>query len=667
MQINLEKNLSLLAWVIISVLTIYPKSAYAIGGQFGMEFAIDAPWRIEPVTSANSANKYGPIPIVVTFHDAVYELDRSLAVSTLAFPQITVGTFVSVEVEEYADDQLATTNKYTHTHTVFHPGILREIERKRPVSTKQQEPPHEVCRPFLGQDCSALLQISDSHEWHAMFWYTPRVAVTPGRNIHLSITVTTEHAGGLFKRAWRNSLVVHAGEAPLPRFSNSWLYGDLHYHSQMTDNEGESAYSYRNVVRAMGAMGMDFLFATDHASNGNQVDGKTSSQYCPNPSAGDCYEARDLNQNRFAAAKNIIYGSDGANDAVARDVATNGIARLRSANILPQLFMAEEVDAWPEISAKEQQDGVIYYGDGLRYAWPNQNDCINKQGLDKCRSQYSQPYDDRDQRSFLLRDEQGVPIEETIDDKLSGHSTIGGILKFFTPDGTKMLPSRQHLLYLPNSASLSAEGWIASDTGAFGGAGKRLQDVLNEVQAGGFSFLAHPLTNSKPGGPGPDVVPYSDHELNRAWSSPSILGLQFWNEDDHHYSTTDFLSSTVMHIGASDSNPRVTNFFFNWTYQEDNIGKFPWVWQHQVAFSVVANELYQGAYTWDRYLRKGLKPAETQALSWLTKGEPRKWFMAGGSDAHGDLNFRRYGRPCLGRWCDVPVGVPHWANREIWC
>ena len=29
--------------------------------------------------------------------------------------------------------------------------------------------------------------------------------------------------------------------------------------------------------------------------------------------------------------------------------------------------------------------------------------------------------------------------------------------------------------------------------------------------------------------------------------------------------------------------------------------------------------------------------------------------MAGGSNAHGDLNYRRKGTPCLSRWCDAPV------------
>jgi hypothetical protein len=163
-------------------------------------------------------------------------------------------------------------------------GALHEIERKSVASTKDKEPRTEICRPASGQDCTALLRITNSHEWHAMFWYTPQAPVTPGRNIHLEVTAVTEVAG-LFTYERKNYLVVHAGEQPLPRFSAASLYGDFHYHSQMTDNEGESAYSYRNVARALGALGFDFVFATDHASNGEQVDGKLSAEFCAVPRA----------------------------------------------------------------------------------------------------------------------------------------------------------------------------------------------------------------------------------------------------------------------------------------------------------------------------------------------------------------------------------------------
>jgi hypothetical protein len=63
----------------------------------------------------------------------------------------------------------------------------------------------------------------------------------------------------------------------------------------------------------------------------------------------------------------------------------------------------------------------------------------------------------------------------------------------------------------------------------------------------------------------------------------------------------------------------------------------------------------ESGYSYRNYLRKGLDRTQTSTLPWLPAGEPRKWFMAGGSDAHGDLNYRRKGRPCMERWCDVPI------------
>jgi hypothetical protein len=109
-----------------------------------------------------------------------------------------------------------------------------------------------------------------------------------------------------------------------------------------------------------------------------------------------------------------------------------------------------------------------------------------------------------------------------------------------------------------------------------------------------------------------------------------------------------------MMIGRDSQDPRQTHYWFNWPFQGDRYGSFPWNWQ-RMANPVVATELYHGAYTWDRFLRKGLDPAQLRLLPWLPRGEPRKWYMAGGSDSHGDLNYRRAGRPCLDRWCDVPV------------
>jgi hypothetical protein len=642
-----------LAFLILAF-ALLPRGVHATGGQFGLEFAIDAPWRLEPIRGPNGQLVYGPVPITIAFHDAVFEVARGRAAS-LVFDRIRVGRLKEVRVREYVADQPTPRQPLT----VVTPSALREIERRPLVSTRTREPDTEICRPTPGRDCAALLEISTSHDWQGAFWYTPRTPVTPGRNIHLEITVVTTvvvPAMGPFipartlTREWTNLVVVHAGEEPLPRFGDDWLYGDLHYHGQMTDNEGESGYSYRNVARALGAMGMDFVFATDHASNGEQVDGGIDAEYCVGGHSS-CTEARDLNPNRFGAAKTILYASDGVNATIASE--GRALARFATSNILPQVYMGEEVDVWPEISSREFNAGLLSYGDGLSYPWPDSNGCIARNNLATCQSRYSQRYAPRDHRSHLLLDEQGIPIEEEAGAAVS-NETVRDVVVFIAPDGTAPMPSRQHLVYLPNSATTGRDGWIGGDTGRFGGAGKRLEDVLREIEAGGVAFLAHPMIGNRPGGPGPDVVPYSDAALVRAWRSPAILGLQLWNENDQHYSAPDRRNPTVIHPFTPDDQPRTTQFSFRWPFQQHDFGAFPWTWQHAVANGPDA-DLYHGAFTWDRFLRRGLDPAQTGSLAWLPPGQPRKWFMAGGSDAHGDFNYRRYGRPCLGRWCDVPV------------
>lgn len=694
-----------LCCVLALTLTLSAVPAWPIGGQFGLEFAIDAPWRLEPIPTQGGGYSYGAIPIVIAFHDAIFDDTQGWIQRIFVTDQIHVGTIKEVRVIERGS--LASDSP----QTVILLSQLREIERKRWISTVKNEPTHELCRPYRGEDCRALHWINDSHEWHAMFWFTPQQPITAGTNIQLEVTVVTEYGGD--KREFTNYLVVHAGEAPMPRFSKDWLYGDLHYHSQMTDNEGESAYSYRNVVRTLGAMGMDFVFATDHASGGEQVDGKVSVTRCKNLSGKKCItysgmrnppvscerldipcktfggtEARDLNAVRFIEAKRILYGRDGANEAVARDVETGGIANVRSRGILPQVFMGEEVDAWPEMSVDEQQQGFIRFGNDLQYKWPNSDNCVAKEGLETCRRTYSVPSDwpdyskdvynctvKRNQNacrniksrvdagykppSFLVLDNQGVPVEETVESYVG--VVNAKLLNVFAPDGTKPYSSRQHLIYMPADASVEGHGWIGSKTGAFGGATRRLEEVIHDIDVNGVAFLAHPLIARGPGGLGPDVVPYSRLALDQAWKSRAILGLQFWNENDRWKAGPPQGEPTHM----SDNNNRY-RYLLPWSdlNRVNELGQEPWKWKngsresakgirHDVDLSM---DLYHGAYTWDTYLRKGVDPTQLGSIPWLSPGEPRKWFMAGGSDAHGDLNYRRHGQPCDSQWCDTPVG-----------
>jgi hypothetical protein len=664
-------------------------AARAIGGQFGLEFAIDAPWRLEPIVEPDGRLTYPAIPIFVTFEDAVYEQDRGSVASQIV-DKLTVGRLKEIRVIEIAASGVQT--------TVIAPAQLHEIERKEKVSTRTREPAHEVCRPMPGQDCAGLLDISNTHEWHAMFWYTPKAPMTPGSRLHMRVEAVTNftlvemrastnpgRSGGTLSttpvthqldRTWSNMLVVVAGEKPLPRFGDQWLYGDLHYHAQMSDNEGETGYAYRNVVRAMGALGIDFAFATDHASNGRQITGKIDKKYCADAAGSACFEARDLNGARFSAAKSILYGADGANEAVARDA--QRFARARMASVLPQLYMGEELDAWPEMSAAERNAGAIAYGDGQSYPFSDVNDCRQRLGLAACNERYSSQYIEGDRLSYLVSDEQGIPADREID-KFFGDSPIEraiagmaksmarGMLEDIPDPQAKPRPSRQHIVYFPNGAAANGQGWIGSDTGVFGGASKKLADVIREIEAGGFAFLAHPLLSEKPGKEvGDDIAPaeapYSEAALTRAWRSPAILGLEFWNENDV-YKSEDLRDVPVL----EDEHPSgLATVDFRYLYPWVREG-MPWRWEKALedrknadgsaAVSTRMKLLYHGAFTWDRWLRKGLDLQQTASIPWLRRGDPRKWFMSGGSDGHGDFNFRRYGRPrCTdSRWCDKPV------------
>jgi hypothetical protein len=69
--------------------------------------------------------------------------------------------------------------------------------------------------------------------------------------------------------------------------------------------------------------------------------------------------------------------------------------------------------------------------------------------------------------------------------------------------------------------------------------------------------------------------------------------------------------------------------------------------------------LHHGQKLWDDMLIRGLFPHETSSIGWLTAGEPRRLFIAGGSDAHGDLNYNRAGYYLgLNKIDDMAIGKP---------
>lgn len=70
-------------------------------------------------------------------------------------------------------------------------------------------------------------------------------------------------------------------------------------------------------------------------------------------------------------------------------------------------------------------------------------------------------------------------------------------------------------------------------------------------------------------------------------------------------------------------------------------------------------QLHDGLAAWDKMLLWGIRPSQLAGLSWLPANTPRRVFMAGGSDAHGDLNYRREGSVTgLSAAVDTAIGKP---------
>jgi hypothetical protein len=592
-----------------------------IGGVEGtLEYAIDAPWRMEP----DPQGRYGAIPIQLTIHDT-----DIIGNDTGDWPDshrddLVPSQFCDLTVREYTPNG--------RSERVYGIRDLEEIERSyrwlSPSSTAA--PGHGVCRPST-ENCDATRNIDGLAEWHASAWYTPLVQAA-GQDVILEMEARfSNRTGSCQPDRWntpphfsfKNYARVHLGEAALPRFDgtdNEWIYGDLHYHGQGTDNEGESAYNYRGVVRAMGALGLDFAFATEHASNAHQImDADLLSDW--SISSLNKNGLRDMSGARFGFLLDQLTKAGGVNrDAALRAAGTSKPQTFLSHAVYPQLFLGGELDAIPELPPGDNM--LVSYGNGLVF---------DASSLSPASNQVRTP------TGLLVRDIQG-----------DSHGF-----------------GREHLVYLPRSSS-DTGAFIPSNTSEFGGATRRLAEaydgeaaLLPDIEAHGYAFLAHHL-NTSTGGRGPGGPPWSEFMLEKAWRSPAILGLQFWNEPVHMTSSISACANQADTVtpcedgyqsydgiaGINGDSPRRGlrggDFMLRPWWGTGGQGYKP---SNRWTEAVTSTDeiLHHGAASWDRLLLKGLDPRETAALSWLPAGEPRRFFMAGGSDAHGELNYRREG------------------------
>jgi hypothetical protein len=599
-----------------------------------IEAAVDAPWRLEPMLAGgpgDATDVYPDIPIVISVHDAAQQEDSDVA--------LDVGRFCGVSIKEFANGILPSQGvDPTHNpdyqfrdHAIFIAATsprVREIEVSGPwPATTAGAIGASLCRQWAGEDCTLQRELAPTVEWHATVMYTPSqfdpFSWFPYRNgddVHLEVTAVFAPRGracpsimGHYQQPAQDRLAldshgfhsvggrldIHLGEAPLPRFDDGWVYGDLHYHAQGTDNEGESAYAHRPVLQAMRAIGLDFAFATDHASD--SPDGQVTDAddiYIDNvtlpgphfleeiaesilrdlnlgiPLQTYVSAARDMHETRYRfLVEHLNAPGVGANAEVLKVAGGPAFA--------PQLFQGGEVDVVPEVSAEEARRGALIYGYDTEYRF---NDaCFDIPPMIAALQNWS---------SYQLC-AHGL-TNATFD---PNRFTVNDIQIF-----TDQYHARQHLLHLPTSGAVNT--FVSGRTSLYGGATRALSELLEHdynQDRKGVVFLAHPADAAmgrQLGRLGPDIVPYSRVQLETAFGAEAVLGLQLWNEDYRH---------------------------------TENLG-----WQY--------GQLLLGAQAWDRMLQWGLQDIRTRGLRWLPTGEPRRVFAAGGSDAHGDLNYRRLGR-----------------------
>jgi hypothetical protein len=677
-----------------ALLFLAPRDAQAMGGTEGtFEYAIDAPWRIEPVIDREGKVSYGAIPIQIMITDEnVIPLDsaRFDGTGNLVFTDRKIGNFC----------ELAITH---HTNVTRHVRFneLTEIEMTGNATTTwqtgswikgQPAPPHAICTPTT-QSCDAFRSPHGTSEWSAIVWYAPdvRANFVPGADLMLTLTAKFSRAPEISCTSTnaqdflelKNYVSIHAGEAPLPRFGdNRWAYGDLHYHGQGTDNEGESGYSYRGIIRAMGAMGLDFVLATEHASDSAQFldidyNGPFGGIFNSGLIKRCCEVLRDMNADRFIFLQGQLWGSNGVNQTAALDGRDSNGAMALPQTVLghgaaPQIFLGGEVDAMPEVPLAIPYNGGFNFGGA-----PMQHEARPRywmsylcggwefDGVKPC------PQEQVVQADFgvnILKDVQGLDA---------------------------IHPARVHMVYMPRDP-MDLTGFVSSRTGVFGGASRHLtlgnDGVFPEMESNspstcqdpnpsacqkGYTFLAHPIPTGScdgrepdmNGDEGPNVIPYSDLMYDQAFASKAVLGLEFWNEDTRMQNAAN--TGTAHERGFEGAGKFIETRFKsikirNVEPKGFETGKFemyPWVRFPEPSYDKACTSmewtLFWGTRQWDAMLLRGINPDQTRSLSWLSQGEPRRLYTAGGSDAHGDLNYHRAGYVTgLTQTDDMAIGKP---------
>lgn len=617
----------------------------------GYEFAIDAPWRIEMRPQIDGSMGWGNIPVYINFSDidaldihgnycpgGASTLEKVIAICKDAKP-LKVN-----KVQVFQRDDVTWSQLSVQERQSFNPWVLKqtvdngveaefwhEIEVSRGVwqdntplafgsfdetqiaSANNSGVNNELCQSHKSQSpCSErFMSLARVSEWHGLSYFTPDLSLLEAASSNELLKVklkvvayvdSLDDDGAFHKNSrYISYLTVNLGQK-LPKFDHQagstqaetslsqWAYGDLHFHSQGTDNTGEMGYSYRSALQAMNAMGLDFAIASDHASNNKQVsfinvaEGRSfldqiifdpfrdlasflaidvrgwTIDWLEDP---ELFGVGDMTPTRWSnhwyllngQSNNSITQRAGANLASER-VFDNYLSTQSNLNI-PTLILGGEVDAAPETDFNDIQNNIIGVVKDAKYDFNRAcidlpNDPLSETLIGDYDSikellvdhgyPFSFPYHDRD----INDPEESICSQEKLAVRVS-MVPERYILK--DVQAKTLEPGRQHFIHIPSNPNDPNAG-IMSDTNDFGGASKRLIDhINNDYEAGnkGYFFLAHPAnmpSGTGQGRLGPDGYPYSKVQLQDAMKSRFFLGLQAWNENDHFKSRIESDVST---------------------------------------------------------------------------------------------------------------------------
>ncbi|MEW6734761.1 MAG: hypothetical protein AB1489_25775, partial [Acidobacteriota bacterium] len=183
-------------------------------------------------------------------------------------------------------------------------------------------------------------------------------------------------------------------------------------------------------------------------------------------------------------------------------------------------------------------------------------------------------------------------------------------------------PSRNHLIAVPTDGV-----YVDGKLDTYGGGTKYLDNTLNTLN--GFCYIAHALANS-PNKIIGDIVPVTPRQLETSFNSPKVYGTEVWNEDQGHGTNG---GEDIVYTADNDNVIQVNPFRWN------NTAKV-WEWEYSSLGGRAERERDMLAH-WIELLMKGLR----QQVSWAVNSTHyyRKMFFAGGSDSHGDVNYKSYG------------------------